>query len=106
MVQRQIREIDVEKIKVEANRHFFLIMGRRTDENLVALIPEAENVVVIDGVCSVCREPGSFDSADGKCVLCRGCKILEKERIAIMDVRIQEANRRLVSQFILFLINF
>ena len=71
-------------------------MGRRTDENLIALIPEAENVLVIDGICSVCRETGSFDSADGKGVLCRGCKVLEKERIAIMDVRIQEANRRLV----------
>ena len=71
-------------------------MGRRTDDNLIALIPEAENVLVVDGICSICREPGSFDSMDGKNVLCRGCRIMERDRIAIMDVRIQEANRRLV----------
>ena len=76
-------------------------MGRRTDKNLIDLVPEAENVLIIDEICSICREPGSFDSMDGKSVLCRGCRALEKDRIAIMDVRIQEANIRSDTKFII-----
>ena len=81
--------MDADKIRAEADRRFFLIVGRRSDLALITLIPDAENILVIDGICSICQEPGSFDSADGKNVLCRGCRILEKERIAVMDARIQ-----------------
>ena len=90
MVPKGIKETDVSKIKNEANRHFFFILGRRSDKRLIELIPEAENIIVLDAVCSICRETGSFDSMDGKSVLCRGCKTMEKERVAIMDVRIQD----------------
>ena len=85
-----IRDIDVESIKAEAGRAFFLVLGKRSDEKLISLIPDAENIVILETICSICREPGSFDSMDGKNVLCRGCRQMERERIAIMDVRIQE----------------
>ena len=86
--------MDADKIRAEADRHFFLVVGRRSDLMLITLIPDAENVLVIDGICSICQEPGSFESADGRSVLCRGCRILERERIAVMDARIQNFAER------------
>ena len=85
-----IRDEDINRIKNEANERFFLILGKRSDTKLLELIPFAENVIVIDGICVACLGYGSFASHDGKKILCRGCRIMEKERIRILDEKIQE----------------
>ena len=85
-----IKEFDVGKVKAEADKRFFLLMGKRTDSRMLDLIPDAENVIVLDGVCSACKGTGSFSSADGKRVLCRGCRIMERNRIRILDEKIHE----------------
>ena len=85
-----MKEEDIERIKKEADDRFFMVLGRRSDEKLLELVPFAENVIIIDGVCAACLGTGSFASEDGKMVLCRGCRIMERNRIKYLDGRIQE----------------
>ena len=76
-------------IKDGINEKFFCVIGRREDENLIGLIPMAENLLVIPSVCAYCKITASFSNTDNSKAVCRSCREIEKDRINRIDLAIR-----------------
>ena len=84
-----LKELDVGTIEMEAKNRYFLVLGPRDDKTLCSLIPMAENVFVIEGVCDICKGTATFANEAGTSAICRGCKQMELERIKKIDAKLQ-----------------
>ena len=90
MCHRGIKPEDLELIRSEAHKRFFLIVGQRDDQALIQLIPEAENVVIAHQICFYCKANASFAGRENSIAVCRSCREMELERIQKMDKEIRD----------------
>ena len=84
---------DVQTIKSQMNKSFFLVMGSRNDRDLLNLIPLAENVMVSTQICVYCKAEASFENITGQSAVCRGCRTEEAERAAKIDGKLMKKKR-------------
>ena len=90
IVTNGLKDEDAKTIREGVNERFFCVIGRREDQNIIDLIPMAENLMVIPSICKYCRITASFANTDNTKAVCRACREMEKERVFRIDMAIND----------------
>ena len=101
-----LNDLDCRTIRANMDKVFYLVVGGRNDENLLNLIPVAENVIVSTQICYYCKGYGSFPNVNRKFAVCRQCRFMEVERAAKMDIEVLHDDRYLLSYVELLITNY